>query len=108
MTVTTALVSRWHGTKELWQDFCAVFRILNRQGELRRLTNWATQKNLPGPRELYERRLLDEESKLTRFAVHSPRLVRWVRLLHKLSYLVRKSPRFPAKGSASVYQYGTT
>jgi hypothetical protein len=89
-----------------WQTFCAVYRSLNRKGELERLARWATHKNLPGPRRAYQHRVDDEERRIMRYAFHSPRLVRWARLLQWLSLLVRKTPRYPAKGSAAHYRRG--
>ena len=89
-----------------WQDFCVVYRSLNRKAELERLVRWAERKGLPGPREAYQRKVGDEERRLLQHTFRSPRLVRRARLLHWFSRLVRTTPRYPAKGSAAAYRNG--
>ena len=105
-TLVTLSLTRWHTTCSKWREFCAVFRILNRKGELERLAKWAIRKNLPGPRRLYERRIEDEERRLLQYTFRSRRLVRRARFLHWLSGLVKTTPRYVPRGSAAIYRFG--
>jgi hypothetical protein len=85
---------------------CAIVCTLNRQTELERLVSWAERKRLPGPRRLYQRRLADEEMRLTHYALRFPRQLFWAHLVHRLSNLISTLPRYPARGSAATYRYG--
>lgn len=99
----SAFVAR-QGLLQRLKTFCAIYRALNRKGELQRLVTWAKNKRLSGPREFYEDLLLDVRMRLMTYALESPHLVRWSRLLYRLSGLVRTTPHYPAKGSASGYR----
>ena len=105
MTIVAHIeASRWHRAWSKWQDFCAVYRLLNRKAELERLVRWAERKGLPGPREAYQCKVEDEERRLLQHTFRSPSLVRRARLLHWFSQAFRATPRSLAKGSAVAYR----
>lgn len=68
-------ITNYARAKSAWQEFWAILRSLNRRAELGRLVAWATRKQLPGPREFYQSRLLDEEIRMSRHVIVSPRFV---------------------------------
>jgi hypothetical protein len=94
----------WHRIWSKWLAFCAVYRTLNRKGELERLVQWASRKKLAGPKNAYERKIVEEERRLIRHASQSPRLVRWAHLLRWLSLAIRTTPKYAVRGSASAYR----
>ncbi len=86
------------------QHFWALLRTLNRRAELERLISWATCKRLTGPREFYRSRLLDEEVRLSRYALRSPRwVVTLAYLVHCFNRLVFPPRRHMRRGAAASY-----
>jgi hypothetical protein len=103
--LATGLPTFPHSTRLVLRDFCAILRTLNRRAELKRLVKWAIRKRLPGPRSLYQNRLLVEEVRLTGYTLRSRRLVIWARVAHQFNYMINPPPRYSAKGSAAIYRY---
>jgi hypothetical protein len=88
----------------VWRLFWTILRLLNRRAELERLVSWATRKSLPGPRGFYHSRLLDEEVRLSRYTITSPRLVVTLAyLLHNFNRLVFPPRRYMRRGAAAAY-----
>lgn len=87
--------------------FYTIYCALNRRADLERLVAWATRKRRPGPRRLYLSRLRDEEQRLARYGMRSPRLVGWAMAAHRLHALLSPRPRYPARGSAAAYRTPT-
>ena len=85
-------------------DFWNILHALNRRAELLRLIQWAEHKRLPGPLRCYQARLIEVETRLTRYAVHSPRLTRRVRWLHRISRVLLPNPRSYRRGTAAGYR----
>ena len=88
-----------------WQEFCLIYRHLNRKGELKRLIKWASTNNYRGPMRLYQNHLTDVDRVLLRYRIDCPRLMKWAYALNMLSTVIRSTPRYRAKGSASKYRY---
>lgn len=84
---------------ELYSILCT----LNRRNELSRLVCWAERRELPHPLRLYRTRLVDEEKRILRYRVNSPRLLRYAYFLHYLSRFINPTPQYLAKGSARIY-----
>lgn len=82
-----------------------VLHVLNRQNELRRLTAWATNKQLAKPLYVYQNRLDDEEKRLFHHAVQSPQSFTIAQILFRLNELISPTPRYLPKGSAQGYSY---
>jgi hypothetical protein len=86
-------------------EFWAILYALNRRGELERLIRWAARKRLTGPLKCYQHRLDDEDRRIWRYTVQSPRLVAWAHRVHRLNKLINPAPRYLARGSAAGYAY---
>lgn len=98
------LVTRRLESRFLCKHFWSLLRTLNRRAELERLVAWAARKRLTGPRELYRSRLLDEEVRLARQAIMSPRLVVTLAyLVHYFNRLVFPPRRYMRRGAAAAY-----
>jgi len=69
-----------------------------------RLCRWASQKRLTGPRQLYQRRLEQEEIRLARVAVRSPGLTRFALVINLIGHLLCSQPRYH-RGVAARYRY---
>ena len=95
---------RWDRHRYHWRVLWAILQTMNRMAELKRLARWAHQKRLSGPLHHYEFLLADAEQRHLRYSLRHPRLVRWVRFLHVVAYLIFPPPRYYYKGSASGYQ----
>ena len=92
--------------RETWRIFRAIFWALNRQDELKRLICWAGERNLTGPRDAYERHLENTQRQLRTYGYHAPRIMGWAVALQKLSKLIRSTPQYGSKGSATIYRHG--
>ena len=90
--------------KQQRQSFWTVYRCLERRAELNNLIAWATRKHLTGPRRCYQSRLSDEERRLFRYHLHSPRTLRWAQLLFAVKTLCLP-PKRHHKGAAAAYRY---
>ncbi len=87
-----------------WNAFCRTFYSLNRQVELERLIQWAQDKRLAGPLNLYRQRLEDEQVRYARYVLISPRAALIANLIHFLTSPFRPIPRYYRKGSAASYR----
>ncbi|NOG65557.1 MAG: hypothetical protein HND46_19240 [Chloroflexi bacterium] len=86
-----------------WRECRASLVTLNRMSELKRLIAWADKKGLTEVRNAYQVKLMDEERKLFRYRVRSPRHTTWAKRLHLLNTIISPTPRYPAKGAAAIY-----
>jgi len=85
-------------------EFWTMMYLLNRRAEIARLVLWATRKHLPGPRKYYQARLLDEEVRLSRQILVTPRfIVTLAYLVHNVNRLVFPPPHYLPKSSAAGY-----
>lgn len=100
----TSVTIRWSQFRHNWSRFWTILHTVNRSAELLRLIAWAKRKKLRGPYNCYKRRLAEEEIRLHRYALRSPRLVRSARLVHHFSNLISTVPKYPPKGSAAGYR----
>jgi hypothetical protein len=89
----------WLAGREFW----SILQAMNRQAELARLVEWAGRKRLAGPCRAYQARLGDEERRVVRYTLSSPRLAAWARRLQRLNRLISPAPRYLAPGSAAIY-----
>lgn len=89
------------------QGLYDILRSFNRYNELHKLIQWAQRKRLSGPLRLYQIRLEDEEKRLFRYTIASPRLVAIARLLFLFNRLITPAPQYFPKGSASAYRYNS-
>src|SRR5260221_7919287 len=89
------------GKYALWHDFWMDYHSLNRQGELKRLIQWAQRKRLAKPLNLYRQRLEDEQVRHARYVITSPRSVTIAHFFHVLTSLFRPTPRYYRKGSGA-------
>ncbi len=88
------------------QEVYTILRIFNRRNELNRLITWSERKRLKNPNRLYQNRLVDEDRKLLRYSIASPKLTSIARIVHVLNRLISAPPRYLPKGSARIYRYG--
>lgn len=100
----TELSNAWLACQYFWP----LLHTLNRRAELERLIAWATRKRLTGPREFYRSRLLDEEMRLSRYAITAPRwVVTLAYLLHNFNRLAFPPRRYMRRGAAAPYSSKT-
>lgn len=86
-----------------WRECRASLVTLNRMSELKRLIAWAEKKGLTEVRNAYQKKLMEDERKLFRHRVCSPRHAAWARRLHLLNTIISPTPRYPTKGAAAIY-----
>lgn len=78
-------------------------RILQRTDELVDLFLWARRKGLERPLRCYQSRLVDEENRLFRAAVRTPRLVQLACIVHRFKKQLLPTPRY-YRGYAAKYR----
>lgn len=86
-----------------WRDCRASLVTLNRMSELKRLIAWAEKRGLTKVRNAYQVKLVDEERRLFRYTLRSPRHTVWAKRLRLLNTIISPAPRYPAKGAAAIY-----
>jgi hypothetical protein len=87
----------------LWDDFNGALSALYRRDELDSLIKWAARKKLPAQQQFYTTRLIDEETRLTRYAHRSPRVFFWARVARWVNALITPPTRY-YKGYAAKYR----
>src|SRR6266536_3422809 len=85
-------------------SFYPILKTFNRRAELYRLVAWAKRKRLAGPLRLYQSRVIDEERRLFRFRLESPRKTTAAYSVHRFAYILFPPTRYPAKRSARGYK----
>src|SRR5690242_4978675 len=97
--------SRWRN----WCFACNRFNVslgaIYRREELQGLIIWATQKNISGPLRLYKQRYQDEELRIARYKLRSPKLMEIARIAVFINKIVSSNPQYKAKGAAARYRY---
>ena len=86
------------------QQFCAIVRSFNRRAELTRLVSWAKRKRYAGPRRHYEKRLAEEDLRISIYMTRFTTLSRYARLVYQFNCLISPLSYVPAKGSGAVYR----
>jgi hypothetical protein len=89
----------------LYQEWHTILQVYNRQKQLSGLIAWAKRKRLSRPRKLYEHRLEEEQNRLFRYKLGSPRLSSLAYIAYVIRRIFIPTPRYPRKGSASIYHY---
>jgi hypothetical protein len=103
--VNTSSRSTFYKYVSLWQEFNKMVGALHRCAELKALMVWGKRKKAYGPLAVYAGRLMDEEMRIARFAMRSPRLFFWARLAQRINRLVTSEPKYKPRGSAAKYRY---
>ena len=96
-------ISFWQNVFSEWQRFNLIVAALHRQHDLTGLVQWAKRKRLADVQHAYTNRLLDEESRLARYKVCSPRLFWWATLAVHVHRLIVPQPRYKPRGFAAKY-----
>lgn len=96
-------ITVFHFLRERRTQFSAVVRTLHRYDELVDLIAWAKRKRLYKPLYCYQSRLEDEEKRLFRATVRTPRLVQLASIIHCFKKQLLPSPRY-YRGYAAKYR----
>lgn len=96
---------KYQDFKYNWKQFRAMFRLLNRKAELKRLEKWSRRNKYIGPLRLYRSCIQETEFILMKLGMKNPRMLRRTRILHFLGHLITTAPKYPKKGMASHYRY---
>jgi hypothetical protein len=83
--------------------FHQILACFERRDDLARLIKWAERKRLRGPRDAYVDRLFDEETRLMRHHLNSPRNYSVARFVHNTKRFFAP-PRTYYRGSAAKYR----
>jgi hypothetical protein len=86
-------------------EFSSAYWLMGREAELQRLIVWATRKRLAKPRQVYQNRLDETQTVLSRIRHQSPYSFNCAQLCFDIADVLFPPPKYPHKGSAAGYKF---